>query len=142
MAAQQGPAVTPATVNFAATGPGTLPSVLGAPITTYTYTGVAGGGAGTLSVSATGFAGGGACASIPISAMTVTCASAKSSLTCATVTCAAGSQSLTTAGVTVASGTIGGGCTPNITITLNYNFADNWKYTAETCTLLVTYNAS
>jgi hypothetical protein len=139
-----GPVVSPATVNFSATNPDTLPSVLGTPVTTFAYNNVdyPGGGTGTLSVGATGFTGGTACGNIPVSAMTVTCVSAHSSLSCATASCIAGSPQLTSAGVPIATGTVGSGgsCTPNFTITLNYNFADNWKYTAETCSLLVTYN--
>ncbi len=137
-----GPVVTPATVNFAATNPGTLPSVLGSPITTFTYgdADFPGGGTGELTVSATGFTGGAACGNIPVSAVTVTCASAQSSLSCASAACIAGSPQLNAAGVPIATGTLTGTCDPNFTVTLNYNFADNWKYTAETCTLILTYN--
>jgi hypothetical protein len=71
----------------------------------------------------------------------VTCVSATASpASCATVSCIAGSPSLSTTAVPIATGTVPAGtCTPNITYTLNFNFADNWKYTAETCTLVVTY---
>jgi hypothetical protein len=136
-----GPAVSPATVNFSATNPGALPSVLGSPITTFTYTSAPAGSTGQLNIAAAGFTGGAACGNIPASAVTVTCTSATASpATCATASCIAGSPSLSTTPVPIASGTVpAGSCTPNITYTLNFNFADNWKYTAETCTLVVTY---
>lgn len=142
-AAVNGPAVTPATINFTASGPDTLPIVPGSPVTLFTYGGAAypGGGTGTLSVSATGFTGGGGCGSIPVSAMTVTCAGASDGGSkCASAACIAGTKVLTTSGVSIATGTVNNGCTPDFTITLNYNFADNWKYTAETCSLIVTYS--
>lgn len=137
-----GAAVSPATVNFAATNPGTLPSVLGSPITTFTYGDAPAGSTGTLYVAAATFTGGAACANIPASAVTVTCVSATASpSTCATVQCVAGSPSLSTTPVAIGSGIVNAGtCTPNITYTLNFNFADNWKYTAETCTLVITYS--
>jgi hypothetical protein len=138
-----GPVVTPATVNFAATNPSTLPSVLGTPGTTYTYTdaNMGGTGSGSLTVSATGFTGGAGCANIPVSAVTVTCTSVQSTQTCMVLACAPGSPQLTAGGVAVVNGTVTSGtCAPNVTISLNYNFADNWKYTAETCSLIVTYN--
>jgi len=137
-----GPTVSPTTVSFSATSPGVVPSVTGSPATTITWSNASLGTQNwTVSVSATGFTGGAGCGTIPVSAMTVTCASAVSSGSCASASCTAGSRPLTSAGVQVASGSEGTFlCFSDFTVTLNYNFADNWKYTAETCTLSVTYN--
>jgi hypothetical protein len=48
---------------------------------------------------------------------------------------------LTFAGAQVAGGSQGQNshCIGNYSVTLNYNFVDDWKYTAETCRLIVTY---
>jgi hypothetical protein len=137
-----GPTVSPATVSFSATSPSIVPSVAGSPAATITWSNASLGAQNwTMSVSATGFTGGGGCNTIPVSAMTVSCASAVSSGSCASASCTAGSRPLISSGVQVASGSEGARlCFSNFTVTLNYNFADDWKYTAEACTLSVTYS--
>ena len=136
------------TISFAATNPTTLPVVTGTPQATATFAarGSGGGNTWTLKVNAaaTAFTN---CATVPVSAVTVTCATATvTGLTGthgATAACAAAFPLSTTA-TTVASG-YDANNTLTYTVTITFTLADSWKYIAEmspACTSALTYTAN
>jgi hypothetical protein len=140
--------VSPATITFSATNPGTLPVVAGSSTATTSWNarGSGGGNTWTLKVqaAATTFTN---CSTVPVSAVTVTCSAANvtggSGTHGATANCAAAFPLSTTA-ATVASGADANN-TLSYSATITFTLADNWKYIAETspaCTLSLTYTAN
>jgi len=135
--------VTPATIAFSATNPGTLPVVAGSSTAAASWS--AGGGGSTWSLrvraAASTFTN---CSTVPVSAVTVTCSAA--SVTAghgATANCA-GAFPLSTTAQTVASG-MDSTSTLNYSATISFTLADNWKYIAEmspACTLSLSYTAN
>lgn len=133
--------VSPATVTFTATNPGTVPVVAANATTTVTWQILSGGKNWTLRVKAgsPSFAN---CPTIPISAVTVSCASAKVASVGGSGSCA-GPFRLGTGQSQVAAGAEGM-LAFNYTVTINFTLADSWKYIAETnpaCSLALTYTA-
>ena len=140
--------VSPATITFSATNPGTLPVVAGSSTATASWnaSGSGGGDTWTLTVraAATTFTN---CSTVPVSAVTVTCSAASvtssSGAHGATANCAAAFPLSTTA-QTVASGADANN-TLQYSVTISFTLADNWKYIAEmspACTLSLTYSAN
>jgi hypothetical protein len=130
---------TPGTVTFAATDPD-LGSVSG---TSSTVTWTALGGlpvqTWTLSVQAPASAFSG-CATVPVSAVTVSCSSASATGIGGTATCG-GPFTLSTSSHQVASGAEGT-ASGTYTVKIAFSLADSWKYVAASaCTLILTYTA-
>jgi hypothetical protein len=133
---------TPATITFNATNPGTAPVVAGSATASITWQVLSGGNTWSLKVQANApaFAN---CPTVPISAVTVSCASASSGVLGGTATCA-GSFPLSTTPVQVAGGAEGL-ISYNYSVTINFTLADRWKYIAETnpaCSISLTYTAN
>jgi hypothetical protein len=133
--------VAPGTISFSATDPDSAP-VSGSASTTVSWT-VTGTSGNTwnlgLSSAATTFTN---CATVPISAVTVSCNSASAGGGTSTSACS-GASSLSTSRTVVASGREGTG-SRTYSVTLTYKLTDQWKYIARTsplCTLTITYNA-
>src|SRR6266404_6131253 len=131
-------AVSPASITFVATDPDLI-TVTG-PATTVTWQAAGGSGSNTwtlkVAASASTFAG---CATVPVSAVTVSCTSATVDAGGGTGTCG-GAVALSTTSTQIASGKEGGG-TRNYTVTLGSTLADTWKYIATqtpSCTLTLT----
>ena len=130
--------VTPSTITFVASDPD-----LGVASRAVTVAWTATGGVNPWTLkgmaSSTTFTG---CATVPVSAVTMTCTSATAPLL-GSATCSGASQLSTTA-VQIAGGNealLGGNYTVNLTLTL----ADSWKYIAKQippCTLTLTYTAN
>jgi hypothetical protein len=137
--------VSPATITFSATNPGTLPVVSGSSHATASWSarGSGGGDTWTLKVqaAATTFTN---CSTVPVSAVTVTCSSATVTTGHgATANCAAAFPLSTTA-TTVASGA-DANTTLSYSVTITFTLADSWKYIAEmspACTSALTYTAN
>jgi hypothetical protein len=132
---------TPATITFNATNPGTAPVVAGSATASITWQVLSGGNNWSLKVQANApaFAN---CPTVPISAVTVSCASASAGVLGGTGTCA-GSFPLSTAPVQVAGGSEGL-LAYNYSVTINFTLADRWKYIAETnpaCSVSLIYTA-
>jgi hypothetical protein len=134
--------VSPATITFTATNPDSAPVDLGnagAWVSWQSRVGKAGSWSLTVQAGSPGFSN---CPAIPISAVTVFCASA------ATNTGRSGNCSppfaLSTSPQVVARGNQGT-TTFSYAVTLSFTLADNWKYTAETspsCSLSLSYAAT
>lgn len=134
--------VTPATITFTATNPATAPLVAGSTSASATWTVLSGGNNWNLTVQASAptFTN---CATVPISAVKVSCASATVGSLGGSAACSAPFQ-LSTA-PTQAAGGAEGALAYNYSVTLNFTLADSWKYIAETspaCTLNLTYTAN
>lgn len=131
-------AVSPLSISFGATDPDTAPSVAGSSSATVSF-GLSGGSNGatwTLAVQAAGssFTG---CATVPASAVTVTCSSATASNNPQPVCGAA--FTLSTSPQQVVSGKEKTG-NPSYSVVINYTLADSWKYVASSsCSLDLTY---
>jgi hypothetical protein len=130
---------TPATVTFAATDPDLSP--FGGTAATVTWSALLGLPTNTWMLSvqagASAFSGD---ATVPVSAVTVTCSSASASGLGGTATCM-GPFTLSTSSHVVASGAEGL-LTGNYTVHIAFSFADSWKYVATpACTLTLTYTA-
>jgi len=134
--------VTPAAISFNAVNPGTAPTVPGSTSARITWQVLSGGANWSLKVQAASpsFAN---CPAIPISAVTVSCASASVSSTVGGSANCAASFPLSTAPVQVAGGSEGA-ISFNYSVTVNFTLADSWKYAAATnpaCSLSLTYTA-
>lgn len=134
--------VTPATITFDATNPGTLPVVAGSATANASWQSLSGGGNWSLTVQANSptFAN---CPTVPISAVTVTCSAASIGSLGGSANCA-GSFPLSTTAVQVAGGAEGL-LALNYSVTINFTLSDRWKYIAETnpaCSLSLTYTAN
>ena len=133
--------VTPATLTFTASNPGTAPVVAASSPTFVSWQVVSGGSNWSLRVKANSphFAN---CPTVPVSAVTVSCASASVLPAGGTSGCS-GPFALSTADTQVAGGSEG----PTAyaySVTINFTLADSWKYIAETipaCSLSLTYKA-
>lgn len=137
--------VSPATITFNATNPATVPVVAGSAAATATWTALSvfdnGNWSLTVQAAAPTFTN---CSWVPVSAVTVTCASASVGGIGGTASCA-GAFPLSTTPQTVASGSVGGVVSYNYSVTINYTLADSWKYIAETspaCSLSLNYLAN
>ena len=133
---------TPATITFNATNPGTAPVVAGSATASVTWQVLSGGNNWSLKVQASAptFVN---CPTVPVSAVTVTCASASGGALGGSATCA-GSFPLSTTAVQVAGGAEGL-IAYNYSVTINFTLADRWKYIAETnpaCSVSLTYTAN
>lgn len=136
---------TPATISFTGTNPATAQLVPGSPAAvTWSYKGskrntwnltVSGGGSTTF----------GSCTTVPISAVTVTCASASQAGNGqGTAVCSAPFQ-LSNGATQVAGGTEDNGSTTIYTVNLTFTLKDSWQYmvtTGQTCSLTLTYDAT
>jgi hypothetical protein len=134
--------VSPATISFSATNPGTLPVVAGSAAATASWTALGSGNTWTLTVQAASptFSN---CSTVPISAVTVSCSSVSVVGLGGSGTCA-GSFPLSTTPQTVASGSEGL-VSLTYSVTISFTLNDSWKYIAETspaCTLSLTYTAN
>lgn len=135
--------VSPATISFSATNPGTVPVVSGSSTVKATWTAQGSGGTNTWTLTvraaASTFTN---CATVPVSAVTVSCSAA--SISGGGTAGCGGSFPLSTTAQTVASGT-DSNVNRNYSVTLNFTLADSWSYIAETspaCTLSLTYTAN
>ena len=133
--------VTPATLTFTATNPGTAPVVAAGWPTVVSWQVVSGGSNWSLRVKADSprFAN---CPTVPISAVTVSCASASVVPAGGTSGCS-GPFALSTADTQVAGGSEGP-VAYAYSVTINFTLADSWKYIAQTnplCFLSLTYKA-
>ena len=83
------------------------------------------------------------CATVPISAIKVTCDSITATNTLGgwSGSCSA-AAALTITGTQIASGTEGNPTSRNIIITMHYTFADSWKYVGGTCSPVLTYTVT
>jgi hypothetical protein len=135
--------VSPATINFSATNPGTVPVVAGSATATASWSTLSiGGGNWTLTVQAASpaFAN---CPTVPVSAVTVSCSSATVAGLGGSGACA-GSFPLSTTPQVVASGAEGI-VSLNYSVIIGFTLADSWKYIAETspaCSIALTYVAN
>jgi hypothetical protein len=133
---------TPGTISFTASNPSTAPSDAGnsAATVTWLYTGTRNyTWSLTVQASAAAFTN---CATVPVSAVTVSCASATvgggGAGTCG------GAFPLSTASHVVVSGTEGRNSS-TYTVVINFTLADSWKYIAKTspaCSLTLTYTTT
>jgi hypothetical protein len=136
--------VSPATINFNATNPGTAPVVAGSPAATATWSALSfGGGNWSLTVQAASptFTN---CSTVPVSAVTVTCTAASVGSLGGSASCAPPAPLSSTQAVPVANGSEGL-IALNYSVTISFTLADNWKYIAETspaCTLSLNYLAN
>lgn len=132
---------TPATITFSATDPDS-PSDPGSSIATVTWRSNNNGRTWNLTVrtASTAFTN---CSTVPISAVTVSCA---------TATVGGGGTGachapfpLTTAAQVVANGNEAGAGTQTYTVTINFTLTDSWKYIAKLspqCSISLTYTAT
>lgn len=134
--------VSPATISFTATNPNSAPVVAGSATATASWNNLDfNTGAWNLTVqsAAASFVN---CATVPVSAVTVSCASVTTTVG-GSGSCAAGFK-LSTSPQIVASGNQAL-LTYSYTITLNFTLADSWKYIAEnspSCSLSLAYTAT
>jgi hypothetical protein len=136
---------TPATISFTGTNPATAPSVAGSAqtVVSWVYDGNTH-APWNLTVSVGGPTTFGSCTTVPISAVTVTCASASLAGPGNGSAACSPASGLSTAPTQVASGTENG-TTATYTVKLTFTLADSWKYiatTGQTCSLTLTYNAT
>jgi hypothetical protein len=134
--------VSPATITFSAVNPDLAPVDLGsasASITWQNRSGNPGNWSMTVQADSPGF---GNCPTVPISAVTVSCASASAnvggSAACSPRFALSSSPQVVAAGNQARS-------TFSYAVTLNLTLADNWKYIAETspsCSLSLSYTAT
>ena len=134
--------VSPATISFSATNPGTAPVVAGSSPATASWSVLSVGSTWNLQVQATSptFAN---CSTVPVSAVTVTCSSVSVTGIGGSGTCS-GAFPLSTGMQTVASGSEGL-LSMDYSVTISFTLADNWKYIAEmspACTLSLNYLAT
>ncbi len=141
-AATLGPILaTPATISFSATDPD-LGSAAGSATSTVTWS-ILNGRDNKQTWTLTAQAGGASftgCATIPASAVTVTCASTSVTGGGGTGSCS-GPVALSTSPQQVAGGLEGN----DYTVTLNFRLTDRWRYvaaTAPSCTLTLTYTVN
>jgi hypothetical protein len=134
--------VSPATITFSATDPDTAPVVAGSAPASVTWQNLdfnSGAWGLTVQANASTFSN---CPTVPVSAVTVSCASASTSIG-GSASCSA-PFTLSTTAQTVASGSQSF-LTYSYSVTLNFTLADNWKYIAETspsCSLSLSYIAN
>ncbi len=134
--------VSPATITFNATNPNNAPVVAGSSTASLSWSTLSSGGNWTVTVQASSptFTN---CPTVPISAVTVTCASATIGSLGGSASCA-GAFPLSTTAMQVAGGAEGV-LALNYSVTINFTLSDRWKYIAETspaCSLTLTYNAN
>jgi len=134
--------VSPATITFNATNPNNAPVVAGSSTASLTWTSLSSGGNWSLTVQSSSptFTN---CPTVPISAVTVTCASASVGSLGGSASCG-GAFPLSTTATQVAGGTEGV-IALNYSVTINFTLSDQWKYIAETspaCSLTLTYTAN
>jgi hypothetical protein len=132
---------SPASISFNASNPQTSPVVAGSSTSSITWSILSGGDTWELTVQAASpsFTN---CPFVPISAVTVTCASASVGSFGGSAACA-GAFPLSTTPTRVAGGNEGV-VALNYSVTLNFTLADSWKYIAEispACSLSLTYKA-
>jgi hypothetical protein len=134
--------VTPATITFSATNPSSAPVDSGSSTASVSWTNLDfAQGAWSLTVQA-GSPSFINCPTVPVSAVTVSCASVSTSIG-GSGTCSP-PFTLSTSAQTVAGGNQGF-ITYSYAVTLNFTLADNWKYIAETspsCSLSLSYIAT
>jgi len=134
--------VSPATVTFNATNPDSAPAVSGnasASVSWQNRSGSSGNWSLTVQADSPTFSN---CPMVPISAVTVSCASATTN-TGRSGNCGPG-FALSTSSQVVASGSQSR-ATFSYAVTLGFVLADNWKYVAETspsCSLSLSYTAT
>jgi hypothetical protein len=133
--------VTPPTLIFNATNPATAPVVPGNSTTVVSWQVPSNGGKWSLRVKAASpkFAN---CATVPISAVTVSCASVSVLPAGGSASCSA-PFALSTGESLVAGGSSGPAALL-YSVAINFTLADSWKYIAETtpaCMLSLTYKA-
>ena len=129
-------AVTPSAITFTANDPDTNSTVSGSANAQVSWKTTGGATARTWSVTVSAPATFSSCATVPASAVTVSCVSVSGghSGTCG------GAAALSTTGTQVASGEESTG-TASYSVTLGFTLADSWKYIASSsCSLSVTYN--
>ena len=127
--------VTPASITFTATNPGSLPVVGGSSGAVVSWT-TAGSIFGSWNLTVSAPANFTSCPTVPVSAVTVSC----SSVSGGTGGACGGSSALSTGGVQMASGTQGLLLPGNYSVNLNFTLQDSWKYIASSsCSLTLTY---
>ena len=137
------PTATPATISFNAINPATEPTVAGSSTATISWTVSSTSiSSWTLKIKANAawFTN---CSTVPLSAVTVSCASASIG-GAGTATCS-NPLALSTTAQQVAGGSLGSYGSHTYTVTINFTLADSWKYIAETspaCSLSLTYTAN
>ncbi|MEI9971829.1 MAG: hypothetical protein WDO73_07110 [Ignavibacteriota bacterium] len=135
-------AVTPPTISFGATNPGTNPVVAGSASANITWNVVSGGNNWSLKVQASAPTLTN-CPSVPVSAIKVSCSAASVGSLGGTANCAA-SFPLSTTAAQVAGGAEGT-FSYSYSVTVSFTLADSWKYVAETtpaCSISLTYTAN
>ena len=133
----------PGTVSFMANSPGSGVTGNSNAIVTWTLTNGVSGHTWTLKAgtSSSTFSG---CATVPESAVSVSCVSA-SHTGVGTAACQAGGPWKlpgTLPGQQVAGGNDGGDTAHTYSVVLSYTFADSWRYIANTCPLNLTYTVN
>ena len=133
--------VTPATLTFIAINPGAVPVVPASSLTSVFWQTISGNNNWSLRVQAKSptFSN---CPTVPVSAVTVSCASANVYAFGGSAACS-GPFPLSTTAAQVAGGAEGL-VAFSYSATINFTLADNWKYIAETtppCALSLTYTA-
>jgi hypothetical protein len=135
---------TPSAITFTANNPGGTVTANQTATVQFTISSSSNNSTWTLSAgtAATSFTG---CTTVPASAITVKCLSAANTGggqgNAACNATAFTTLPSTLPGLQVASGKQGNQ-TPIVTVTLNYQIADSWKYVANICPLTVTYTAA
>jgi hypothetical protein len=133
---------SPGTINFTANLPGSSIAGSSTASETWNVINASNNDLWTLKVgaAASSFPG---CATVPTSAVTLSCTSLTMNVGTGQSggTCTTGTFTLSTTPQQVASGKEGPG-TNKFTAVLTYNFADSWKYVANTCPLTITYTVS
>jgi len=134
--------VSPATITFSATNPDQAPMDAGSAPASITWENLdfnQGNWSLTVQATSAGFAN---CPTVPVSAVTVSCASASTN-SGGSGACAA-PFALSTSAQTVASGSQAF-LTYSYSVSINFTLADSWKYIAETspsCSLSLSYIAN
>ena len=134
--------VTPATISFAATDPGSVPVVAGSATASVSWTAIGSGNNWSLTAQASSstFTN---CPTVPVSAVQVKCSTVSVVGLGGSGSCA-GSFPLSTSPQVVASGSEGL-VSLSYTSTITFTLADSWKYIAQTspaCTISLTYVAN
>jgi len=134
--------VSPATITFSATNPDSSPTDSGSSTASVSWTNLdfaQGNWSLTVQAGSSSFS---TCPTVPVSAVTVTCATVNTSIG-GSGACSP-SFTLSPSAQTVAGGAQGP-ITYNYAVTLNFTLADSWKYIAETspsCSLSLSYTAT
>ena len=140
-------AATPATISFVANNPGSNITGSASASVTFSMT-TTGHNPWTLKVgsAATTFTG---CATVPTSAVSVTCSSATIAGNAHGATAACSVGSFTTLPGSIPGLQVANGLEPSsfslgvpFTIILNYRLADSWAFVANTCPLTLTYTVT